>query len=174
MDWDILYKLCGSANKWSKGFVFSAKIWWQFFSCHMACSKYLTRFTTAPKYTLPQRLVFKSNQVRFLGFELHMMEQFGSCRPIRYWCYWLSEVIFAFQSEDILSYPSSVLTLIIRMHQLIDISNTWFHSSYSSGFLQIISRSKCNVKLLAICITMGVRKMWFDDLKKFASTERKQ
>ena len=21
MDWDILYKLCGSANKWSKGFV---------------------------------------------------------------------------------------------------------------------------------------------------------
>ena len=26
MDWDILYKLCGSANKWSKGFVFSGKI----------------------------------------------------------------------------------------------------------------------------------------------------
>ena len=33
VDWDILYKLCGSANKWSKGFVFSGKIWWQFFSC---------------------------------------------------------------------------------------------------------------------------------------------
>ena len=26
VDWDILYKLCGSANKWSKGFVFSGKI----------------------------------------------------------------------------------------------------------------------------------------------------
>ena len=30
VDWDILYKLCGSANRWSKGFVFSGKIWWQF------------------------------------------------------------------------------------------------------------------------------------------------
>ena len=57
VDWDILYKLCGSANKWSKGFVFSGKIWWQFFSCNKACSKYHTRSTTTPKYTLPQRLV---------------------------------------------------------------------------------------------------------------------
>ena len=40
VDWDILYKLCGSANKWSKGFVFSGKIWWQFFNCNKACSKY--------------------------------------------------------------------------------------------------------------------------------------
>ena len=55
--WDILYKLCGSANKWSKGFVFSGKIWWQFFSCNKACSKYRTRSTTTPKYTLTQRLV---------------------------------------------------------------------------------------------------------------------
>ena len=113
-----------------------------------------------------------SNQTRFLGFELHMMEQFGSRRPIRYWCYWLPEVIVAFQSEDILSYPSSVLTLIIRMHPLIDISNTWCHGSYCSGFLQIISWSKRNVQLRVICITMGTRKMWFDDLKKFASIER--
>ena len=30
VDCDILYKLCGSANKWSKGFVFPGKIWWQF------------------------------------------------------------------------------------------------------------------------------------------------
>ena len=37
-DWDILYKLCGSANSWSKGFVFFDKIWWQFFSCNKACS----------------------------------------------------------------------------------------------------------------------------------------
>ena len=58
VDWDILYKLCGSANKWSKGFVLSGKIWWQFFSCKKACSKYHTRSTTTPKYTLPQRLVF--------------------------------------------------------------------------------------------------------------------
>ena len=57
VDWDILYKLCGSANKWSKGFVFSGKIWWQFFSCNKACSKYRTRSTTTPKYTLTQRLV---------------------------------------------------------------------------------------------------------------------
>ena len=58
VDWDILYKLCGSANKWSKGFVLSGKIWWQFFSCNEACSKYHTRSTTTPKYTLTQRLVF--------------------------------------------------------------------------------------------------------------------
>ena len=57
VDWDILYKLGGPANKWSKGFVFSGKIWWQFFSCNKACSKYRTCSTTTPKYTLPQRLV---------------------------------------------------------------------------------------------------------------------
>ena len=57
VDWDILYKLCGSAKKWSKGFVFSVKIWWLFFSCNKACSKYDTHSTTTPKYTLPQRLV---------------------------------------------------------------------------------------------------------------------
>ena len=57
VDWDILYKLCGSANKWSKGFVFSGKIWWQFFSSNKACSQYHTHSTTAPKYTLTQRLV---------------------------------------------------------------------------------------------------------------------
>ena len=55
--WEILYKLCGSANKWSRGFVFSGKIWWQFFSCNKACSKYHTHSTTTPKYTLTQRLV---------------------------------------------------------------------------------------------------------------------
>ena len=62
VDWDILYKLCGSANKWSKGFVFSSKIWWQFFSCNKVCSKYHTCSTTTPKYTLTGRLVslFKS------------------------------------------------------------------------------------------------------------------
>ena len=57
VDWDILYKLCGSENKCSKGFVFSGKIWWQFFSCNKACSKYHTCSTTTPKYTLTQRLV---------------------------------------------------------------------------------------------------------------------
>ena len=57
VDWDILYKLCGSANKWSKGFVFSVKICRQFFSCHKACSKYHTRSTITPKYTLTQHLV---------------------------------------------------------------------------------------------------------------------
>ena len=57
VDWDILYKLCGSANKWSKGFIFSGKIWWQLFSCNKACSKYHMQSTTMPKYTLPQRLV---------------------------------------------------------------------------------------------------------------------
>ena len=59
VDWDILYKLCGSANKWSKGFFFSGKIWWQFFSCNKACSKYHTHSTTTPKYTLTKRLVLK-------------------------------------------------------------------------------------------------------------------
>ena len=58
VDWDILYKLCGSANKWSKGFVLSGKIWWQYFSCNKACLKYHTLSTTTPKYTLPQRLVY--------------------------------------------------------------------------------------------------------------------
>ena len=57
VDWDILYKLCGSANKWSKGFVLSGKIWRQFFSCNEACSKYHTHSATTPKYTLTQRLV---------------------------------------------------------------------------------------------------------------------
>ena len=57
VDWDILYKLCGSANKWSKGFVFSGKIWWQFVSSNKACSKHHTRSTTTPKYALTQRLV---------------------------------------------------------------------------------------------------------------------
>ena len=52
VDWDILYKLCGSANKWSKGFIFSAKIWWQLFSCNKA-----SRSTTTPKYPLRQCLV---------------------------------------------------------------------------------------------------------------------
>ena len=49
VDWDILFKLCGSANKWSKGFVFSGKIWWQLLSCNKACSKHHTRSTTTPK-----------------------------------------------------------------------------------------------------------------------------
>ena len=44
-------------TSWSKGFVFSGKIWWQFFSCNKACSKYRTRSTATPKYTLTQRLV---------------------------------------------------------------------------------------------------------------------
>ena len=57
-DWDILYKPCSSANKLSKGFIFSGKIWWQLFSCNKACSKYHTRSMTTPKYTLPQSLVF--------------------------------------------------------------------------------------------------------------------
>ena len=60
VDWDILYKLCRSANKWSNGFVFSGKIWWQFFSCDKAYSKYHTRRPTTPKYTLPQRLVYQA------------------------------------------------------------------------------------------------------------------
>ena len=58
VDWDILYKLRGSANKWSKGFIFSGKIWWQWFCCNKACSKYHTLSTTAPKYTLSQCLVY--------------------------------------------------------------------------------------------------------------------
>ena len=57
-DWDILYKLCGSTNKWSKGFVFSGKIRWQFFSCNKGRSDYRTGSTITPKYTLPQRLVY--------------------------------------------------------------------------------------------------------------------
>ena len=61
VNWDILYKLCGSANKCSKAFVFSGKIWWQFFSCIKARSKCHTRSTTTPKYTLPQRLVEQYN-----------------------------------------------------------------------------------------------------------------
>ena len=65
VDWDILYKLCGSANKWSKGFIFSGKIWWQFFSCYKTCSKHHTRSTATPKYTLPQRIVI----LAFPGFE---------------------------------------------------------------------------------------------------------
>ena len=44
-------------TSWSKGFVFSGKIWLQFFSCNEACLKYHTRSTTTPKYTLTQRLV---------------------------------------------------------------------------------------------------------------------
>ena len=70
VDWDILYKLCGSANKWSKAFVFSGKIWWQFFNCNKACSKYHTRSTTTPKYTLPQRLV--SWQKAFLSTDFYL------------------------------------------------------------------------------------------------------
>ena len=58
VDWDILYKLCGSTNKWSKGFVFSGKIRWQFYSCNKACSDYRIGSTITPKYTLPQRLVY--------------------------------------------------------------------------------------------------------------------
>ena len=57
VDWDILYKLCGSANNRSNGFIFSGKIWWQLFNCNKASSKYHTCSTTTPKYTLPQRLV---------------------------------------------------------------------------------------------------------------------
>ena len=63
VDWDILYGLCGSANKWSTGFVFSGKIWWQFVSCNKACSKYHTRSTTTPKYTLTQRLVRRASLI---------------------------------------------------------------------------------------------------------------
>ena len=71
VDWDILYKLCGSANKWSKGFIFSGKIWWQLFSCNKACSKYHTHSTTTPKYTLPQRLVLSENgDLLFFNFPL--------------------------------------------------------------------------------------------------------
>ena len=65
VDWDILYKLCGLANKCSKGFVFSGKIWCQFFSCNKACSKYHTRSTTTPKYTLTQCLVINILQLIF-------------------------------------------------------------------------------------------------------------
>ena len=63
VDWDILYKLCGSANKWSKGFIFSGKIWWQLFSCNKACSKYHTRSMTTPKYMLSKHLV-KNNKTK--------------------------------------------------------------------------------------------------------------
>ena len=52
VDWDILYKLCGSANKWSKGFVLSGKIWWQFFSSNKACSKYHPKYDHAQIYAL--------------------------------------------------------------------------------------------------------------------------
>ena len=80
VDWDILYKLCGSANKWSKGFVFSSKIWWQFFSCHKACSKYNTRSTITPKYTLPQRLVlYRSSTSLVPAWET--LEP-GGCTPL--------------------------------------------------------------------------------------------
>ena len=61
VDWDILYKLCGSANKWSKGFVFSGKIRWQFFSCNKACSKYHTR-------TVRPRPNIRSHSVLFFLF----------------------------------------------------------------------------------------------------------
>ena len=64
-DWDILYKLCGAANKWSKGFIFSGRIWWQLFSCNKAYSKNRTCSTTTPKYTLPQRLL----ALAFPGFK---------------------------------------------------------------------------------------------------------
>ena len=52
------------ATKWHYfccGLGHTGKIWWQFFSksfsCNKACSKYHTRSTNTPKYTLPKRLV---------------------------------------------------------------------------------------------------------------------
>ena len=62
-------KMCIFSNnvmKWhdfccgQKGFIFSGKIWWQLFSCNKACSKYHTRSTTTPKYTLAQLLVLST------------------------------------------------------------------------------------------------------------------
>ena len=85
VDWDILYKLCGSADKWSKGFVFPGKIWWQFFSCNKACSKYHTRSTTTPKYTLTQRLVFD------FGQGLRCALSIRHCR-----CHWIMAAWFVF------------------------------------------------------------------------------
>ena len=81
VDWDILYKPCGSANKCSKGFVFSGKIWWQFFSCNKACSKYHTRSTTTPKYTLTQRLVYRINNTRY---SLKKKAAFQTCKTTFY------------------------------------------------------------------------------------------
>ena len=78
VDWDILYKLCGSANKWSQGFVFTGKIWWQFFSCNKACWKYHTHSTTTPKYTLTQRLVLRlKRKLRACGMAI--IWQTNSC-----------------------------------------------------------------------------------------------
>ena len=65
--------MCGSANKWGKGFVFSGKMWWQFFSCYKVCSKYHPRSTTKPKYTLLQRLVYKGLQRLVNSFQSNLI-----------------------------------------------------------------------------------------------------
>ena len=115
-----------------------------------------------------------SNQTRFLGFELHKMEQFWSPRPIRYRCYWLSGVVVAFQPEDILSYPNSVLNLSERIHWLISAIHDPMAVIAAASSKSFPCLNVINIQLRVICITVGIRKMWFHDLKKFARIERKQ
>ena len=109
VDWDILYKLCGSANKWGKGFIFSGKIWWQLFSCNEACSKYHTLSMTTPKYTLPQRLVWNwmklvscsivavSDYVRLFFYKCSISE---SSIVFSWQNSWVSSIKFYYRSQS--------------------------------------------------------------------------
>ena len=57
------------------------------------------------------------------------------------------------------------------MHPLTDISNTWFHGSYSSGLLQINSWCKRDIQLRVICIIACEQALLFRRVKR-VSRER--
>ena len=57
------------------------------------------------------------------------------------------------------------------MHPLTDISNTWFHGSYSSGLLQINSWCKRDIQLRVICIIACEHSLLFGRVK-WVSRER--
>ena len=112
----------------------------------------------ASSIDMTQRTYF-TNQTRFPGFELHKMEQFGSRRPIRYWCYWLSEVVVTFQSEDILSYPNSVLTYpnaSIDWYQQYMIP--WFHDpKQTCAPIRTHRQKRCSLRSLIKDILRCIR-----------------
>ena len=112
-----------------------------------------------------------SNQTRFLGFELHKMEQFWTDKVPMLLTFW-SCCCFPTRRHSVLSEFSFNLSecihwLITAIHDPMAVIAA--ASSKSFPCLNVI-----NIQLRVICITVGIRKMWFDDLKKFARIERKQ
>ena len=130
----ILYKLCGSANNWSKGFIFSGKIWWQLFSWNKTCWKYHTRSTTTPKYTLPQRLV---RIISKTPFDAYTNPIFKSLRILKF-----SDIYFFQVGKCIYSFKIGLLPNVFKEIFLITNQVHSYNTGNSNTFHLFPARTK--------------------------------